>query len=417
MRSAKINCERLLDDLSKLASFGALPAGGIDRPAFSAAHAQASEWLVARMTHAGLRARVDDAGNVIGRLGPDEWPALVCGSHIDTVPGGGAFDGSLGVIAALECARVLVETGADIGKALEVVAFCDEEGAYLSMLGSRAMTGGLSAEEAGTAKGRDGEPLAGAMQRVGLSMANLARAERPPRAFDSYLELHIEQGPVLEAKGLDVGIVGSIIGVDIAEYVLKGQSRHAGTTPMDERRDAGRAACEAITAVFAAQEQRGAPESRLTFGALEFVPGASNVVPGGARAVSEVRAARAQDMRQLRAAVDSAFDLAAARHALTLEKRHLGADKPSHMAPDMIDLIAGVCSELDFKFTVMPSGASHDASNFAELVPTGMIFVASRGGVSHHPEEFSEPRAVVNGAAVLLETIKRVIAARWKDGP
>lgn len=409
MRPWLINGERLLDDLKRLSSFGALPGGGIDRPAFSPACSDAAQWLAGRMEEAGLAARIDAAGNVIGRLGPAEGGAIVVGSHIDTVPSGGPLDGSLGVIAGLECARRLAEMGADPERPVEVIAFCDEEGAYLSMLGSRAMTGTLAAAEIEAARGRKGERLDEAMHTAGLDIGALHNAARPPQALSRYLELHIEQGPVLEARGLDVGIVDSIIGIDVAEYRLHGQARHAGTTPMGERRDAGRAACEAIVQAFEDLDLRAVPEARITFGDVKLAPGASNVIPGHARVLSEIRATRLQDMRQIRNGVDSAFDSAAARHKLGLEKHPLSGDMPSVMAPEMIDLIADVCIDLDHKFMIMPSGASHDASNFAALVPTGMIFVASRGGISHHPDEFSEPNALVTGTNVLFETIRRLI--------
>lgn len=410
MRSWHINGERLLDDLKNLSSFGALPEGGIDRPAFSPACSEASRWLRERMAQAGLTARIDAAGNVIGRLGPEDGGAILIGSHIDTVPGGGPLDGSLGVIAGLECLRSLVESGAVLERAIEVIAFSDEEGAYLSMLGSRAMTGTLTDAEVAAARGRKGDALADAMTGAGLDVKKLHEAERPRPSMSGYLELHIEQGPVLESRGLDIGIVDSIIGIDVSEYMLYGQARHAGTTPMGERRDAGRAAAEAIVRAFDDLDLRTVPEARITFGDVELKPGASNVVPGQARILSEIRAIRLQDMRQIRIGVDSAFDSAAARHTIRLEKRSLSGDTPSAMAPDMIDLIGQACIDLDHKFTVMPSGASHDASNFASIVPSGMIFVASRGGVSHHPEEYSEPQALVTGGNVLFETVRQLVA-------
>jgi len=412
LRSWQINGERLLDDLKDLSSFGALPQGGIDRPAFSPACFEASRWLAERMTEAGLAARIDTAGNVIGRLGPDNGGAILIGSHIDTVPGGGPLDGSLGVIAGVECLRSLAESGANLDRAVEVIAFSDEEGAYLSMLGSRAMTGTLTQAEVDAARGRKGDRLADAMAGAGLDVKKLHAAERPQQSMTNYLELHIEQGPVLESRGLDVGIVDSIIGIDISEYTLYGQARHAGTTPMGDRRDAGRAACEAIVHAFNDLDLRAIPEARITFGDVEFKPGASNVIPGQARILSEIRAIRLQDMRQIRVSVDSAFDSAAARHTISLEKRSFRGDMPSGMAPGMIELISQVCIDLDHKFMVMPSGASHDASNFASFVPSGVIFVASRGGVSHHPDEYSEPHVLVNGANVLLETVRRLM---WRS--
>ncbi len=403
--SVAIDGDRLLAELEELAGFGGRPDGGVDRPAFSPAFVEASRWLVARMTEAGLAARIDAAGNVIGRLGPAGGPTVVCGSHIDTVPAGGRFDGSLGVLAGLECARRLKETGGSPRRALEVVAFADEEGAYFSLLGSRAMLGTLPVDGLAAARDRHGEPLADAMARCGLDLARIGEAARPANDFSAYIELHIEQGTTLESQGLAVGVVDAVVGIETVEFRLEGEARHAGTTPVDARRDAGRAACEAVAAAYAGFETAAGDDCRMTFGAMKFEPGASNVVPAVSRTICEVRAGAVDSMQETMRIARHAFLQAADRHRLAMDVERLGYDVPAPMSRSMIATISDACRQGGHAFTILPSGAGHDAQAFAPVVPTGMIFAASRDGISHHPDEFTAPDAVIAGADVLMRSI------------
>ncbi len=402
------NGERLLRNIDDLAAFGALPEGGIDRPAFSPAFRAASVWLADRMKEAGLSVRVDAAGNIIGRLGPADAPAVVCGSHIDTVPGGGHLDGALGVLAGLECARVLGQSGTCGTLALEVVAFADEEGAYLSLFGSRAMTGELDPEALAGAKG---EPLAAAMAGAGFDISRLGEARRGISEIAAYLELHIEQGPVLENAGLSVGLVEAIVGMDLVRYRLLGEARHAGSTPMPVRRDAGRGACLAVSRAFEAMAASDLGESgRMTFGAIHLLPGATNVVPAEAIVASEVRAGDAESIGRLRRMVDEAFDTAAAACGLELVREAGEIDEPAKLSPEIMDVVGKAAEEAGIATAVLPSGACHDAQTFAPKVPSGMIFVSSRNGISHHRDEFTEPAAIVAGATVLLGALRRLLS-------
>jgi hydantoinase/carbamoylase family amidase len=277
------DARRILRDLKALSAIGGAAAGGVDRPAFSLAYSEAVAWLAELARRAGLRVRQDAAGNLIARLGPPDAPAVVCGSHIDSVPGGGIYDGTLGVLAGLECARALADRAAGLTKALEVVAFVDEEGAYLSLLGSRAMAGDLDPGELAAAHGRDGRSLAAAMRQAGLDPRRVLEAARPASDITAYVELHIEQGPVLESTSCDIGIVTDIVGLHAAELTFLGEANHAGTTPLSLRKDAFRAAAQAVTECFDLVESAFPADTRLTYGEVALAPGASNVVPGEVR--------------------------------------------------------------------------------------------------------------------------------------
>lgn len=398
-----LSADRLMADLAALARIGAAAGGGIDRTAYSPAYRQAADWLKDRMTAAGLRVREDAAGNVIGRIGPD-GPALVCGSHIDTVPRGGAYDGALGVLAGLECARTLKAEESRLGRAFEVVAFADEEGAYLSLLGARAMTGQVAAAEIADAAGRGGARLSDALAGYGLDPARVADAARPRGDFAGYIELHIEQGPILEQEKTEIGIVTSTFGIRAHALTLTGAARHAGTTPLDRRRDPLRAAAEAIAESFDAISAEGLADARLTFGDLDVSPGASNVVPGAVRVVREIRAADAATIGRIEAMTARLFENRARRHGVALESVLSGDDAPVALGPVMAGRIEEACRAGARSYRRMISGAGHDAQAFAPVCDTGMIFVPSRDGISHHPDEYTAPDQIGIGLDVLYRT-------------
>ncbi len=402
------NCGPLLAALETLAKIGVSAQGGIDRPAYSAAYRQAVDWLKAQMVSAGLRVREDAAGNVIGRLGPD-GPALVCGSHIDTVPQGGRYDGALGVLAALECARALKPQESRLACGFEVVAFVDEEGAYVSLLGSRAMTGSLSSAEIARAVGRDGRKLADSLAAYGLDPLKITSAARRSEDFAAYLELHIEQGPVLEQEALDIGIVGSIVGIRTHVLTLTGTARHAGTTPLAARRDPLRAAGEAIAWAYDAMSDRKFAEARLTFGQIAVEPGAANVVPGVVRLTREIRGADAQIIDTVESLVDRLFRDSARRHGVTMEATLVDDDKPVTLGKTIAQTIADTCRADGRTFRHLMSGAGHDAQSFAPICDTGMIFVPSRDGISHHPDEYSSPDQIRIGLEILYRTCCRLL--------
>ncbi len=363
------------------------------------------------MEEAGLTVRMDAAGNLIGRLGRSSGPAVVCGSHIDTVPGGGALDGALGVVAGLEVARQLTDLVPGLTRAYEVVAFADEEGAYLSEIGVRAMVGDVSPDEVRSACGPDG-PLADVLSRFGLNAADLSLAARPPSDFAAYLELHIEQGPVLQTLGKRIGIVTEIVGLLTGDLTFFGEANHAGTTPLPMRKDAFRAAAETVSAAFAAVETEFPAETRLTFGNIQLAPGAANVVPATAKLTYEIRAGDEALIDALHSRVLALAGRAAQRCRVEVADRTLARDAAAPMAPEMIATLESVASARGVETVRMPSGAGHDAQVMAGVCPTGMIFVPSIDGVSHNPSERTDVDDILLGASLLCHAVFDVLGCR-----
>ena len=409
--STAIEPERLLADLEALSRFGRRPEGGLDRPAYSKAYREALDWLAGRFEAAGLCVRLDPAGNLIGRLGPEKGPAVVSGSHIDAVPSGGYYDGALGVLAALECARTLADRGG-IERPLEVIAFADEEGAFLGLTGSRAMVGQVTTAEVMAAVGRDGQPFAEALLGFGLDSERLIEAARPAQDFAGYLELHIEQGPLLESRGLEIGVVESIVGIATSELIFTGAQAHAGTTPLALRRDALRAAAETIAESTALVERDFPPEMRLTYGALTVAPGAANVVPAEARLTQEIRGPDLKGMEALFERSHAVAQSRAAANRVRLEVLRHATEPPATMAPALTGRIEAACRALGCGHLRMPSGAGHDAQILAQVTEAAMIFVPSRAGLSHNPAEDTDPRHIALGCKVLYLTLAGMLGAQ-----
>jgi N-carbamoyl-L-amino-acid hydrolase len=400
----RISLPRLRQDLETLAGFGRRPGGGITRPAWSPAHEEARAWLLGRMKEAGLATWVDPAGNTFARLG-EGAPLVLAGSHIDTVPDGGMFDGALGVLAALECLRVAREAGPRLPRPLALVAWSDEEGRYESLFGSKAFAGKLDARRIPEMRAPDGERLVEAMARAGWSAleAPRAAAERPP--LEAYVELHIEQGPHLEARRVPIGIVEGIVGIRRSWVVFEGEPDHAGTTPMARRKDAFLAAAEFALRARAHVVRRGSGRSVTNFGVVEVTPGAANIVPA--------RAALFQEMRDLDARVLARLDRECARLARSIARRRrirarvepVSRSEPARLDPGVQRAAEAAAAALGLRTLRLPSGAGHDAQNLARITRAGMIFIPSRGGRSHRPDESSDWRAVERGANVLLGTL------------
>jgi len=405
-----IQMQRIRDDLRSLARFGALGLG-VDRACFSPAYRAAADWLKTRMISAGMAVREDAAGNVIGRLGPASGPCVVAGSHIDSVPNGGIYDGTLGVLAALEVARCLGEKASRLAQAFEVIAFADEEGAFLGELGCRAMIGDLSTGQIEGVTGRDGKHLADAMRDYGLDPRRINEAARPSTDFSAYVELHNEQGPVLEHSGADIGVVTGIAGIRINELQFTGEANHAGTTPVPLRRDAFRAAAASVTAVFERLQSDFSPDlHRITYGAAELLPGAQNVVPGRVRLMQEIRAGTAGEIDALEAMTRQVCRDTAGRHGVAVEFRPVSYDAPASMSGRVMRLVEAGAGCLGYSHQRMPSGAGHDAQVMARVTDCGMIFIPSLRGISHNPEESSSDEQIKKGAAVLQHTLETLLA-------
>jgi N-carbamoyl-L-amino-acid hydrolase len=351
---------------------------------------------------------------VFGGLGLGSFEAgrgaVLTGSHIDTVPEGGILDGALGVLAGLECLQAIREAGATPRKPLTVAAWSDEEGRYGSLFGSRAFCGRLDVAAIPTMAAVDGERLVDAMRRAGFEALRAPQAQAPVGAVDAYVELHIEQGARLEEAGIPIGVVETIVGVRRARLVFVGQADHAGTTPMERRRDAFLAAADYALRARALVVGRGGPRAVMNIGVVQVHPGASNIVPGRAELVHEMRD---PDPSVLERLAHECADLArqvARERALAVEIRPMSATSPAPCAPRIQGAIESACAALALASTRLYSAAGHDAQNLAAMTDAGMVFIPSTGGRSHRVDETSDAVAIERGANVLLHTLLRLAA-------
>jgi N-carbamoyl-L-amino-acid hydrolase len=407
----RVDEHRFRADFDALAAIGATPAGGVSRPTFGDAHLAARAWFLERAAAAGLETRVDEAGNhsAMLRSSVPDAPTLLLGSHLDSVPDGGRFDGALGVVAALETVLSVGDAGLELPVTLEAIDFTDEEGTLVGLLGSWALAGALSQEVLRAPRGGRETLLAG-LARAGLDEARLGAARRDPASLAGYLELHIEQGPVLEREGVDIGVVSAIVGSRSFRIAFTGASGHAGTTPMECRRDAGVGAAAFVVGM---QElvAREFPGCVATVGKLELEPGAFNVIPGRARLALEFRSGDAARLDAMEEALVAFVERVAAEHRLELEVEPAGDWEPTPLDDGVRAAIARAAGSLGLSRRELPSGAGHDAQALATVTRSGMLFVPSRGGVSHQPREHTDWRDCVNGANVLLNAALELAGA------
>ena len=409
-----ITLPRLEARIQGLARFGALPHGGVTRPAWSPQHEDARAWLLEEIRAARLEAWVDAAGNVFGGLGVGtinaDHPVVLTGSHIDSVPEGGILDGALGVLAGLECLQTIREARASHRRPLVVAAWSDEEGRYGSLFGSRAFTGGLDAARILEMAAADGERLMDAMARAGFEALRAPTAEAPRGSVAAYVELHIEQGPWLEEAGVPIGVVEGIVGIRRARVIFQGQADHAGTTPMERRRDAFLGAADWALRVREHVVKHGSPHSVTNIGVLQVHPGVSNIVPGRAELVHEMRDPSAEILERLgRDCAALAAEVARERR-LTAEVRAISSTTPARCARRVQEAIEQACARLGLASQRMVSGAGHDAQNLASVTDAGMLFIPSLGGRSHRVDEASDQEAIERGTNVLLHTLLTLAA-------
>jgi len=410
-----INLERVQNDLYALARIGYNPEDqGIYRQGFSQADMEARDWLSTKMAALDLDPYMDGAGNVIGRLGAKDQKALLIGSHLDSVPAGGMFDGVLGVIAGLECIRVLQENQVPLQHAVEVVATSEEEGRFGGMLGSQALTGQLTLDWLERARDASGETLRDAMARCQLRYHHAMEAARDPKTLLGFLELHIEQGPVLEKTRQDIGVVEGISGVFKWLIKFKGKADHAGTAPMDLRSDAFMGVADFAHEISRIIAEEGTDKTRLTIGRVELKPGYAHTVPGEAEFTLVGRDMSNQVMQDLANSCRKVLSAIARRHRLMFEYDQMSWLEPKHCDPDMIALLKKHSEELGYDTIVMPSGAGHDAQFFTDVVPTGLLFIPSVGGVSHAPDEWSHWHDVEKGCNVLLNAVLELVQEQTK---
>ena len=415
----RVRGERIAADLAALAALTRRDQPGYTRLAFSQEDRRARAWLRDRMGEAGLSVQVDAAANVMGRRPGDpgghrgspsgaQLGSLAIGSHLDTVPQGGRFDGTAGVVAGLEVARVLKESARRTRHPLEVIAFTNEEpNAFgLSTVGSRAMAGKLTADRVRALREPGGRTLAEAIDSVGGDAAHLEAAHRPRGAIAHYLELHIEQGPVLDREKVPVGLVTGIAAPTRLRVRLGGRPDHAGTTPMEMRRDALAGAAEAVLALERIATHT--PETVGTVGCLTNSPNHANVVPAQVEMLLEFRSILPERIAAVKKKFLEALQEVARRRGLDVSWEVLLEERPVPIPAETVAMAATVCQELGIPYRRLASGGSHDANHIAEIAPVAMLFVPSVGGRSHCPEEFTETDHLAAGTRVLLDLLLRL---------
>jgi N-carbamoyl-L-amino-acid hydrolase len=412
LKALRIDEARFRADFEAQAEIGATGDGGVHRPALGEAHLAVRAWFRERVTAADLEFRTDGAGNHSAFLacGPAGAPTLLLGSHLDSVPHGGRFDGPLGVLAALEALRVVQEAGISLPVHLEAIDLTDEEGTLFGELGSTALAGTLTAEALREPRGGRAALEAG-LARAGLTEPGLLTARRDPAALAGYIELHIEQGPRLVNAQVDVGVVTGIVGMCSYQLMFVGRADHAGTTSMTDRRDA---ALGASAFALAAREVVLAdfPDCVANVGDMRFAPGAFNIGPAQVVLALEFRAPEPAQFRRLEGALLERAQVEAGRFRLGLEVERLGWLDPAPMSDVAQRAFAEAADALGLTHVSLFSGAGHDAQSLAGVCPVGMVFVPSMGGASHSPREFTRWEDCVNGANVLLQAALRMALYR-----
>ena len=402
----QVDATRLMEQLlQRLAEFGKNPEGGVSRVAYSDADRQGREYVTGLMREAHLDVTVDAAGNLLGRRAGSEptLPALAFGSHIDSVPKGGNYDGPVGSLGAIEVARTLAERKIVTRHPLLVTIWSNEEG---GLYGSRAVTTGLAAGELDNTSS-SGKTIRDGLRSIGGDPEKLAGARFRKGDVAAYVELHIEQGGTLERERRAIGIVEGIVGIKQWEVVFEGFANHAGTTPMDRRQDALLSAAKYVQMVN--RIVRGEPGRQVgTVGRIQAFPGAPNVIPGRVEATLELRDLDDAKVDRLAAAVMAEARKIAEADGTQVSFRLLHENIAAPTDERVRRPIAEAAKGRGLSTMTLPSGAGHDAQAMAQIAPVGMIFIPSVGGISHSPKEYSTPEDIANGANVLLRTILRL---------
>lgn len=414
----RTNAPRLREWLEALSVFGRPPDGtfgdGVSRLAYSDADVAGRTYAMDLMRAAGLEPRIDTAGNILARRKgtEDSLPPILFGSHIDSVPNGGNFDGDLGSLSAIETVRTLNEQRIATRHPLEIVIWANEEGvAYGQGLdGSRAAAGQLKAGEMD--KVWNGVKKSDALRKIGGDPDRIAEARRPPASFHCYLELHIEQGGNLEKAGIPVGVVEGIVAIDRYDAVIRGFANHAGTTPMPGRRDALIAAAELTLAVREIVTSEAGRQVG-TVGEMHVSPNAPNVIPGTVRHSIELRDLSSEKIARLGRAIEARAKQIASRTETEIEMQLVSHHESALATPAVQQAIESAASGLGLKHMRLPSGAGHDAQMMARIGPMGMIFIPSIGGISHSPRELSRWEDCSHGADMLLQTVLAVDKAEF----
>jgi hydantoinase/carbamoylase family amidase len=402
--------------IQELAQFNDDPqAGGITREVFTPTYRQALDWVARRMHAAGMQSREDAFGNLWGRwAGADPDAArVITGSHVDTTLNAGRYDGVVGVLGAIEAVGQLRAQGVRPQRTVEVVAFAGEEPRFgTGCIGSRVMVGALGPDEAERLTDRDGISLAQAVRDFGLDPQRIGDARLDASTVHAFVELHIEQGLVLETHGEQIGVVTAIAAPHDLRLILRGAATHSGATPMGLRRDALAGAAEVMTALERLARDSPSATTVGTVGVLRVSPGAINVVPGEVELDVDIRDSDLRAREGVVAELLAEGRRIAQRRGLTLDVEPIVQDMPVACAPEVIDAAQAACQALELRFRAMVSGAYHDAMILGAEVPIGMVFVPSRAGISHHPDEYTAPEQIDAGVRVLAGVLARLAQAQ-----
>ncbi len=401
-QNLEVDGPRLSQRMRRLASFGANAAGGIDRVAFSDANIEALDWVAGLLVESGFSPSIDFAGNLIARKpgSSSELPPIMLGSHIDSVPGGGNYDGQVGSMGALEVAATLADAAYTTRHPLEISIFSNEEG---GKTGSRALAGEVETFELDIVTA-SGFTIADGIQRLGGNPDRLEELRRRDGSVEAFLELHIEQGAVLDADEIDVGVVEGIVGIMRWTVIVEGSTNHAGTTPMDRRSDAMVGAARFIDLVHTTA-RRMPGRQVATVGRLEAEPGAPNVIPGRVTMTLEIRDLSMAGIERVFNEINRNSEQITEETGTRLSFQRFYTSRAAPTALWIREIIETSAQGLGLSTHRMPSGAGHDAQSIALFAPVGMIFVPSVAGVSHAPDEHTTPQDIVNGSNVLLQTL------------
>lgn len=408
----EINFKRLKSRIEALSKIGASEDRGIYRMSFSNSDLIARAWLKEQFLEAGLKTKIDGAGNIIGKIiGKDDSKSWIIGSHIDTVPAGGHLDGSLGVLTGLEVLQTIKDNNYIPNHSLEVIAFTDEEGRFGGMFGSEAFAGELTPDKIHKSVDLSGISILEAMKDAGLNAMDALDAKRNHQTIAGYLELHIEQGPVLDTLKIPIGIVEEITGLFKWQVYLTGAANHAGTTPMNMRQDAFLGLAEISLEIPRILEENGSDRSVATIGKVQVFPGSANTVPGKVDFSLDVRDTKVEILEELSHAFRKSLSSIARRRGLMFEFELLSKILPAGMDSDILDAVEKSCKTHSIPYHRMHSGAAHDAQILAKISKTGMIFVPSKNGRSHSPAEWTAWEDIKIGGNTLLYTIMELTKA------
>jgi ureidoglycolate amidohydrolase len=407
----QINRDRLVADLETLASFSDDTPPGISRLVFADADQRSRVWLKSQCSDAGLTVREDAVGNMFARWvgARPQLPAIGTGSHIDAIPHSGKFDGTVGVLGGLEAIRALQQSGFQPQRSIELLLFTAEEPTRfgLGCLGSRMLSGGLNSDADTRLKDAEGATLAQLRGAAGFQ-GSLDQVRLPEGYYAAFVELHIEQGPLLEKEGLPVGIVTSIAAPAASRISIEGEGGHAGGVLMPDRKDAFCAAAEIVLAVEERARATGSIDTCGTVGKCQIYPGAVNSIPSRVEMDVDIRDTDEQRRNRVLREIEQACVQVAARRKLQVRVTPINADSPATCSPLVINALVEAAEENGLQYKKMVSRAYHDSLFMARIAPVGMVFIPCRGGVSHRPDEYSAPQEIETGAKVLASTLARL---------